>query len=123
MEKPFASSLDDADRMIRAMQDHGRQLAINWPLRWYASHVTAYRLVREALIGTVQQVHFYDGNRGPLWHGADKIEKGTNGSRKRCQLVLQKGNWVAVLCWIIWDTVPHWGHGTWTIRSQRKSPA
>ncbi|MCA9198974.1 MAG: Gfo/Idh/MocA family oxidoreductase [Planctomycetales bacterium] len=82
MEKPFASSLADADRMILAMQDHGRQLAINWPLRWYASHVTAYRLVRQGAIGTVQQVHFYDGNRGPLWHGADKIEKEPTAAEK-----------------------------------------
>lgn len=74
MEKPFASKLADADRMINAMSRYGRQLAINWPLRWYPTHATAYRLVQEGHIGDVIEVHFYDGNRGPLWHGADKIE-------------------------------------------------
>ncbi|MEZ5326282.1 MAG: Gfo/Idh/MocA family oxidoreductase [Verrucomicrobiales bacterium] len=74
MEKPFASSVAEADRMIAAMAKTGKQLAINWPLRWYASHVTSHRLVSEGLIGEVVEVHFYDGNRGPLWHGADKIE-------------------------------------------------
>jgi predicted dehydrogenase len=75
IEKPFAASLADADRMWRAVQATGKQLAINWPLRWYPSHVTAHRLICEGAIGDVLEVHYYDGNRGPLWHGADKIER------------------------------------------------
>ncbi len=75
VEKPFAGSLADADRMIAALEITGKQLMINWPLRWVASHVTTKRLIDEGLIGEVQQVHYYDGNRGPLRHGADKIEK------------------------------------------------
>jgi len=74
MEKPFAANLADADRMIAAMAATGRELIINWPLRWYPSHVTARRLIDEGEIGEVIEVHYYDGNRGPLWHGADKIE-------------------------------------------------
>lgn len=74
VEKPFAASLADADRMIRALQATGRELVINWPLRWVASHVTTHRLVRGGLIGDVIEVHYYDGNRGPLYHGAGKVE-------------------------------------------------
>jgi len=74
VEKPFAASLADADRMIAALKKTGRQLIINWPLRWYPSHVTAKRLVDEGVIGEVLQVHYYDGNRGPLRHLADKVE-------------------------------------------------
>ncbi len=74
MEKPFASTLAEADRMIAAMAATGKELIINWPLRWYPSHVTAKRLIDEGQIGEVIEVHYYDGNRGPLWHGADKIE-------------------------------------------------
>ncbi len=74
MEKPFASCLKDADRMIAALKKTGKELIINWPLRWYPSHVTAKRLVDEGVIGDVTQVHYYDGNRGPLRHLADKIE-------------------------------------------------
>lgn len=74
MEKPFAASLDEADRMIAALAKTGKQLVINWPLRWYPCHVTAKRLVDEGVIGEVIEVHYYDGNRGPLWHTADKIE-------------------------------------------------
>ena len=73
MEKPFASSLIEADRMIAAMGEDQR-LAINWPLAWYPPHLTAKRLIDEGQIGEVLEVHFYDGNRGPLWHLADKVE-------------------------------------------------
>lgn len=82
MEKPFAGSLAEADRMIAAMAATGAPLAINWPLCWVPSHATAYRLVREGLIGTVTDVHYCGGNRGPLYHGADKIELEPTPERK-----------------------------------------
>jgi glucose-fructose oxidoreductase len=90
MEKPFAASLSDADRMIAAMRPTGKHLAINWPLRWYASHATTYRLVTEGVIGDVTEVHFYDGNRGPLWHGADKIEREPTASEKAASWFYKK---------------------------------
>jgi glucose-fructose oxidoreductase len=74
MEKPFAATLSDADRMIAAVGKTGKELIINWPLRWYPSHVTAKRELDEGLIGELVEVHYYDGNRGPLHHLADKIE-------------------------------------------------
>jgi predicted dehydrogenase len=72
VEKPFAASVSDARRMIAAMQ--GKRLVINWPLAWVPSHVTAKRLIDQGLIGDLREVHFYDGNRGPLYHLADKVE-------------------------------------------------
>jgi predicted dehydrogenase len=74
VEKPFAASIADANRMIAACTASGSRLAINWPLAWYPSHVTTKRLVSEGVIGEVREVHFYDGNRGPLYHLADKVE-------------------------------------------------
>ena len=74
VEKPFASSAEDARRMIAAMRPTGKLLAINWPLAWVESHVTAKRLIDEGTIGKLIEVHFYDGNRGPLYHLADKVE-------------------------------------------------
>lgn len=74
VEKPFAASLAEADRMIEAVRKNGRRLVINWPLRWYPPHITAKRLVDEGAIGKLLEVHYYDGNRGPLRHLADKIE-------------------------------------------------
>ncbi|MGD0744795.1 MAG: Gfo/Idh/MocA family oxidoreductase [Verrucomicrobiota bacterium] len=83
VEKPFAASVKDADRMIAAAKKNKIMLAINWPLRWYPSHCTAYRLLTEGRIGELQEVHYYDGNRGPLWHTADKIETTPRPARKR----------------------------------------
>jgi glucose-fructose oxidoreductase len=74
IEKPFAASLADADRILAAVAKSGARLAINWPLRWYPPHVTAKRLIDEGMIGRVIEVHFYDGNRGPLYHLAEKVE-------------------------------------------------
>ncbi|MCL4177308.1 MAG: Gfo/Idh/MocA family oxidoreductase [Verrucomicrobia bacterium] len=75
LEKPFAASLAEADRILAAMARAGQPLAVNWPLRWYPSHATTKRLIDEGRIGDVLEVHYYDGNRGPLYHGADKIER------------------------------------------------
>ena len=83
VEKPFAASLAEADRMIAAVAKTGKRLLINWPLRWVASHVTTHRLIREGLIGDIIEVHYYDGNRGPLCHGADKIEREPTADRKK----------------------------------------
>jgi predicted dehydrogenase len=83
VEKPFAATIAEADRMIAAAKKNKVMLAINWPLRWYASHAMAYRLLTEGRIGELQEVHYYDGNRGPLWHGADKIETTPTAAMKR----------------------------------------
>jgi glucose-fructose oxidoreductase len=74
MEKPFAASLKEADAMIRVMPGN-RTLMINWPLQWEASHCKAHGMVAAGLIGEVLNVWHFGGNRGPLWHGADKDVK------------------------------------------------
>jgi glucose-fructose oxidoreductase len=81
VEKPFAASLAEADAMVAAMPAD-RRLAINWPLRWMPVSVTAKRLIDEGVIGEVRNVHHYGGNRGPLYHGADKIEQEPTPERK-----------------------------------------
>ncbi len=73
VEKPFAASVADARRMIAAIAATGKLLAINWPLAWVPAHVTAKKLIDQGLIGDLTEVHFYDGNRGPLYHLADKV--------------------------------------------------
>jgi glucose-fructose oxidoreductase len=83
VEKPFAASVADADRMIAAARRHKVMLAINWPLRWVPSHCTAYRLLLEGRIGALQEVHYYSGNRGPLFHTADKTAVTPTPAMKR----------------------------------------
>ncbi|MBO0723688.1 MAG: Gfo/Idh/MocA family oxidoreductase [Blastocatellia bacterium] len=88
IEKPMADSLAEADAMIRAVQAAGRTLAVNWPLAWYPAHRTAKRLIDEGAIGEVIEVHFYDGNRGPLYHVADKAEVSEEEVQRR-----KPGSW------------------------------
>ena len=45
VEKPFAASVAEADRMIAAARKRKVMLAINWPLRRSASNDTAYRII------------------------------------------------------------------------------
>lgn len=73
VEKPFAASLADADRMTAACERAGVQLFINWPLAWYPPHCTSKRLIDDGALGEVLEVHYYDGNRGPTYHLADKV--------------------------------------------------
>ncbi len=74
LEKPFGPDLTSVDAMIEMAHVHDTAVGVNWPLAWYPTHRTAYRLVSEGAIGAVSEVHFYDGNRGPLFHLHDKIE-------------------------------------------------
>lgn len=76
VEKPFAASLTDADRMIAAARANSCPLAINWPLAWYRTHNATKRIIDDGTVGELLEVHFYDGNRGPLYHLADKVEVG-----------------------------------------------
>lgn len=73
VEKPFASSLSEADRMTAALSP-GQCLVINWPLMWVPVYITAKRLIDEGKIGEVLEVHSYGGNRGPLYHLDAKVE-------------------------------------------------
>ncbi|HZP83631.1 MAG TPA: Gfo/Idh/MocA family oxidoreductase [Chthonomonadaceae bacterium] len=83
VEKPMAASLSDADKMIRAVQATGKTLVINWPLAWYPPHITTKRLLDAGIIGEVLEVHYYDGNRGPLRHVADKVEIGAEEAARQ----------------------------------------
>ncbi len=74
VEKPFAATVADARAMIAAVAPTGKLLAINWPMVWVPAHVTAKRLIDQGVIGTLTGFQYYGGNRGPLYHLADKVE-------------------------------------------------
>lgn len=63
IDKPFADSVEGADRMTAAVEKTGKHLAINWPLAWYPPHMTTRRLIEEGVIGDPIEVHYYDGNK------------------------------------------------------------
>lgn len=82
MEKPYAGSIAEADAMAASMKPTGKILAINWPLVWDAGQQTAHRLIQEGLIGEPLEFQHCGGNRGPLYHGADKIEHEPSAEEK-----------------------------------------
>lgn len=115
VEKPFASSLADADRMIAAAAAAGKTLVINWPLAWYPPHITTKRLIDEGAIGVVREVHYYDGNRGPLRHIADKVEiSDAEAARQKSEAGGISRQAAADRCWIIWGMASRSAHGSIT---------
>ena len=90
VEKPFAATLAEADEMIAAQKATGKLLAINWPIRWSPCYITAKRLIDDGVIGEVLNVHHYGGNRGPLFHGADKVEHAPTAADKAKSWFYQK---------------------------------
>jgi predicted dehydrogenase len=72
LEKPFAFALSEAARIVESANTADVQVGVNWPLAWYPSHRTTHRLVSDGAIGAVTEVHYYDGNRGPLFHSHGK---------------------------------------------------
>ncbi|MDA0747187.1 MAG: Gfo/Idh/MocA family oxidoreductase [bacterium] len=55
-EKPIATSLADADRMIAAAEKHGVLLSIEHSRRWAASYLQARELIRSGEIGPLRTV-------------------------------------------------------------------
>lgn len=83
LEKPMADSEPGAVQMVDFARRSGVPLTVNWPLAWVPAHRTTHRLVSEGRIGRIEQVHYYDGNRGPLFHGHSKLERRPTESEKR----------------------------------------
>ncbi len=64
VEKPFAATLDEADRMLRAVPK-GVVLMCNWPVAWSPGWRLARRLVDEGRIGELVQLRHRAGHNGP----------------------------------------------------------
>ena len=62
IEKPMASSLADADRMVKAAEAAGIPALINWPTLGETHFETGAKLVAEGAIGTPRQYVFRGGN-------------------------------------------------------------
>ena len=72
LEKPLSTSYEDGLAMREAIAGTGSEVYVNWPLEWYPAHRMTAKVIREGLIGDVTEVHYYDGNRGPLGHAHGK---------------------------------------------------
>jgi len=63
IEKPYALTMGDADRMLDAMPED-RYLAVNWPTTWDPAEHEVRDLVQNGTIGDVMEMHYVGGNAG-----------------------------------------------------------
>jgi predicted dehydrogenase len=69
-EKPMATSLPEALRMVRAAREHGVKLFVNWPNTWSPAVRMAKTLLDQGRIGALWQVKVRRGSLGPMSHGS-----------------------------------------------------
>ncbi len=55
-EKPIATCLEDADRMIAAAEANGVCLSVDHTRRWYPSHLQAREIIRSGEIGELRTI-------------------------------------------------------------------
>ena len=65
IEKPMASTLEEADRMLEASRKHNVRLMINWPFAWWPQLQHAIRVANDGVIGSVWQVRYRAAHQGP----------------------------------------------------------
>lgn len=65
VEKPMASTLAGADRMLTACENAGVKLIINWPTAWQASVWQAAKLALSGEYGPIWQTRFHSSHNGP----------------------------------------------------------
>ncbi len=69
VEKPMASNLRDAERMLATAAGAGVTLMVNWPIAWSPPFRHALRLVADGLIGRVTHVEYRGAHAGPKEFG------------------------------------------------------
>jgi predicted dehydrogenase len=65
MEKPLATTYEDAQAMARAARAAKIEVLVNYETSWYASNRAAYQLLHSGAIGELRKVVVHDGHEGP----------------------------------------------------------
>ncbi|NQT25955.1 Gfo/Idh/MocA family oxidoreductase [candidate division KSB1 bacterium] len=67
VEKPMATNLDDAEKMIALANQYHISLITNYETSWYGSNSEAYKIVhKENEIGDIRRIIFRTGHKGPI---------------------------------------------------------
>ncbi|MGI6173756.1 MAG: Gfo/Idh/MocA family protein [Christensenellales bacterium] len=70
LEKPFSASMQEARRMVRAAEEGGAEIVVNWPTTWSPAIRYAHKLISEGEIGKLFKVTFRNADSlGPLSYG------------------------------------------------------
>lgn len=65
VEKPLATTLDDALAIRKAAHEHHIQVLVNYETTWYSSNNEALKEAEEGKLGSVWKMVFHDGHKGP----------------------------------------------------------
>src|SRR5215467_928291 len=65
MEKPLATSYEDAKAMAAAARKANIAVLVNYETSWYPSNRAAYQLLHAGAIGELRKVVVHDGHEGP----------------------------------------------------------
>ncbi len=63
-EKPVATNLMDAQRVIEVCQKHNTCLAVNHIRRWSANHIKLKQVIEDGVIGKLRHIYFQCGSSG-----------------------------------------------------------
>ena len=66
VEKPLATTLEDAEAMRAAAVKNHTQLLVNYETTWYASNTEVLKQVADGKLGNVRKVVVHDGHEGPI---------------------------------------------------------
>ena len=70
MEKPLATSMQEVHQMVRAMQESGAELILNWPTTWWSGVRKAHEMVQSGEIGRLFKLTYRNSDsEGPLSYG------------------------------------------------------
>jgi predicted dehydrogenase len=65
IEKPMASDLDGANRMLAAVREAGVTLMVNWPFAWWPQLQKAMSMAKGGEIGQLFQTKYRSAHAGP----------------------------------------------------------
>jgi glucose-fructose oxidoreductase len=65
VEKPLATSLDDALAIRKTAREHHIHVLVNYETTWYSSNRGAYDELQQGKLGELHKVIFRDGHQGP----------------------------------------------------------
>lgn len=71
VEKPMATTLEEAKEMIALAEDHDIKLLTNYETTWYPATHQAAQLMQQQQVGALKKVVFHHGHRGPKKIGVD----------------------------------------------------
>lgn len=70
IEKPMATTAEDARRIVALKEKYGVEIFVNWPVTWrkYVREMKA--MVDSGKLGKLQKLRYLNGHTGPLGKGA-----------------------------------------------------